>query len=219
MKRDFRHFFTALAFAAASACYAAQPALCSDAEEDAADGSRDVSSSYLDFYVGSNARWLVDRQTGTVAAWELKRPLPLWSSDGVVYRQATRRTNVVEGLTSLRDVEPSPTIESFGRVYFFLNDVSRRRSTSAPASFVRRDDLLLAIDLEAQGRLVWARRADDFARFFPPDVSSLCFLPQLKPLPNDELLVFVQGDQETKCFAVDAAAGTARLLDASSKPE
>lgn len=215
MKRRLRFCFLALALATPFSRYATRPAPADDKENAA---SSCVSVSYVDYYVGSNARWIVDRQEGSVSAWERERPVPLWSSDGVVFRLSSRRNAAPVRLSATSSADSfAPTTEFFGRAYFFLNDAPRSRSENALSPFVRRDDLLLALDLRAQGRLVWKRRARDFADFFASDVSSLRFLPRLEILSNDKLLAFVQGDQEVKRFAIDAADGTFRLLDALSQ--
>ena len=162
--------------------------------------------------VSSNARWLVDKRHGVVSAWSLVDNAPLWSSNGVVFRVSNSKTKAVKELTQL-DVPTIPVTEIFGRVYFFLNDVSARRAlSSAPANF-RQDNLLIALDPNAQGRLVWKRRAQDFAPFFPScDKRALGFVDDIHPLPNDELLVQVAAERETKRFALNAATGEPRLL-------
>ncbi len=215
MKRSLRLGFIALALATPFSRYEARPA--PDVDEESAVLSPCVSVAYVDYYVGSNARWIVDRQNGSVSAWELNRPLPLWSNDGVVFRLSSRRNVAPSRLSATSADSFAPTTEFFGRAYFFLNDASHVPSEGAASPFVRRDDLLLALDLRAQGRLVWKLRARDFARFFASDVSSLQFLPQLEPLPNDELLAVVQGDRNIKRFAISAADGTPRLLDAPAQ--
>lgn len=162
--------------------------------------------------VSSNARWFVDKRHGVVSAWSLVDNAPLWSSNGVVFRVSNSKTNAVKELTKL-DIPTIPATEIFGRVYFFLNDVSARRAlSSAPANF-RQDNLLIALDPNAQGRLVWKRRAQDFAPFFPScDKRALGFVDDIQILPNDELLIQVAAEGETKRFALNAATGEPRLL-------
>lgn len=158
-------------------------------------------------YIGSNARWLVDKRQGVVSAWSLTKPQPLWSRDGVVFRLNKRPTRVVSDFSHLTASQCQPTTEFFERVYFLLDD-----PTTSDAH-KRRDALLVALDLRAQGRLVWKLDVNDFLRFFP-DSTPLRFLNNLKRLPNDELLISVQGAQSTKSFAINAAVGTCRPVEA-----
>lgn len=202
MKRRLRLFFIASVFAASPIYRDAVSNLIFADQRNGATTHR--SADYIDLYVGSNARWQIDRLRGVVSVWELERPLPLWSRDGVVYRSANSATSYVSTLTP----QPTaPATEIFGRVYFFLNDAKGGRAANRSSSFVRRDDLLLALDLRAQGRLVWALRAQDFTCFFAPN-ASLQFVPRLEILPNDKLLVTVRNErQENQRFIVDAATG------------
>ena len=102
--------------------------------------------------------------------------------------------------------------EIFGRVYLFLDDITGLSDNEPPPSLKK--NLLIALDPRAQGRLVWRRRAEDFALFFAPQERNvLCFRNEVVPLPNDELLVQVQGKRKVKRFALDAATGAFRLLD------
>lgn len=172
--------------------------------------------SYVENYVGSNARWQVDRRRGIVSAWNLERALPLWSQNGVVFRSSplANDANSTLVLTSAPSV---PATEIFGRVYFFLNAPSQRRENAPDAPFIRRDDLLLALDPRSQGRLAWIRRAQDFVIFFESKSEALEFGSQLEPLPNDELLVVVKSAFEgAKRFAVDAATGIFRPFESTA---
>lgn len=204
MKRRLRLFFLALTVAsplADAAIYASTPY---------------DKTSYVEIYVGSNARWQVDRRHGVVSAWELERPLPLWSQDGVVFRLSPLANDAKSSLAPTADA-PVPATEIFARVYFFLDAPSQRREHDADAPFTRRNDLLLALDPRSQGRLAWICRAQDFAVFFKPNQEPPQFVPRVESLPNDELLVVVETASEGgKRFAVDAATGTFRPLDSAT---
>lgn len=163
-------------------------------------------------YVGSNARWLVDRRQGAVSAWSLEEDRPLWSPSGVVLRLKPSSNRETPSITELNSSIKRPTTEIFERVYFFLNDVTEFSVNENSRS--SKNNLLVALDPRAQGRLVWRRRAEDFVPFFARQEGSvLRFLNELAPLSNDELLVQVQGEREVKRFALDAATGAVRLLD------
>lgn len=204
MKRRLRLFFLALTVAsplADAATYASTPY---------------DKTPYVENYVGSNARWQVDRRHGVVSAWELERPLPLWSQDGVVFRLSPLANDAKFTLAPTADA-PVPATEIFARVYFFLDAPSQRREHDADAPFTRRNDLLLALDPRSQGRLAWICRAQDFAVFFKPNQEPPQFVPRVESLPNDELLVVVETASEGgKRFAVDAATGTFRPLDSAT---
>lgn len=162
----------------------------------------DNAENYL-LYRDKRARWLVDLRLGVVSAWEIERDVPLWSRDGVVFRVAQRPDDVISRLRVAARQTPLPTLEIFGRAYFFLNDV------------------LVALDPRAQGRLVWRRNIADFASFFaaPNNASTLrrdadvspSFVPKIRPLSNDRLLIQTRRGQETKFFLIDAASGEFRL--------
>lgn len=169
--------------------------------QEADEASRDDASRF-DYYVGADARWLVDRRDNVVSAWSLQEDRPLWSRDGVVFRENKRPTDVIASFKKI-SAEPKPATEIFGRVYFFLN----LQAPQNDERNVRRNELLVALDPRAQGRLVWKLRAPDFAFLFSPDVSSLQFLDAIAPLPNDRLLIVVQGDGETRSIEIDAATG------------
>lgn len=188
--------------------YAALPA--PPTSPDAHVSNRDERSLYIEQYRGSNARWLVDRRRGSISAWELERPVPLWSNNGVVFRSTPQVTDVFSTFYNNAFQEAPLATEIFGRVYFFLDDVSQRSVPSE--SYARRDVLLVALDPQAQGRLVWTRRAKDFASFFNADASSLRFAPRLASLSNDKLAVQVFSDREIKEFAINAADGSFRSL-------
>ena len=163
-------------------------------------------------YLGSNARWLVDRRHGVVSAWALEEERPLWSSSGVVFRLNPASNRDIQNAANLKFSTPRPTTEIFGRVYLFLDDITGLSDNETPPSL--RKNLLIALDPRAQGRLVWRRRAEDFALFFAPQERNvLRFRNEVVPLPNDELLVRIQGESEAKRFALDAATGAFRLLD------
>ncbi len=201
MKRRFRLFFIAFAVA---------PPLADAAETYASSPYN--AAPYVENYVSPDARWQVDRQRGTVSAWELARPVPLWSRDGVVFRSSPNTTNANSTFPPTF-VSPVPATAIFGRVYFFLNAPSKRRKSDA-ASLPRQNDLLLALDPNSQGRLAWICRAQDFAIFFEHKSGPLQFVTRLESLPDDELLVIVQtASHDAKPFAVDAATGTFRPLD------
>lgn len=166
----------------------------------------DISTTYIELYQNADARWLINRRHGVISVWNLKDAAPLWSNDGVVFRLTPSRNNVVS-ILSATDAAPSKSAtEINGRVYFFLDDVRRRRV--AEKATVRRNDLLVALDSRAQGRLVWTRRAKDFAPFFTSDASSLRFDSPIAPIANDKLTIRVRNDQEVKEFAIDAADGS-----------
>ena len=174
-----------------------------------------VADAPLDYYVGSNACWRVDRQRGVISALSLIDGSPLWSSDGVVYRSFPSKNDVIQEIPS-QNASPFPAAEIFGRVYFFLDDVAARPAFPQTRN-VRRDDLLVALDSNAQGRLVWKRRVRDFAPFFPADERrALRFLNDVKPALNDKLVVQIKSEREVKRFALDAATGEARLLENSN---
>lgn len=163
-------------------------------------------------YVGSNARWLVDRLQGSVSAWSLREDRPLWSPSGVVLRLKPSSYREIQSITELNSSIKRPTTEIFERVYFFLDDVTRLSVNENSPSLKKNQ--LIALDPRAQGRLVWRRRAEDFALFFAPQERNvLRFRNEVVPLPNDELLVRIQGESEAKRFALDAATGAFRLLD------
>lgn len=155
-------------------------------------------------YLGKNARWLVDLRLNIVSAWALERDVPLWSRDGVVFRAKDRPNDVVADFATASKRPTAPAIEIFGRVYFFLNDA------------------LVALDPNAQGRLVWRRNAQDFARFFaatPPlrdansnaDNAKPSLIPEIRSLSGDRLLIEARFRQETLSFILDAASGDFRL--------
>lgn len=166
------------------------------------------------YYVSSNARWNVDKERGVVSAWALKEERPLWSRDGVVYKTSPRANVAISEINVADHAIPSPALEIFGRVYFLLDDVDDSRSFNKNRSQPRPDALLIALDPNAQGRLVWERRAQDFAPFFPKNARGrLRFIDNVNSSPRDELVVLVQGEKEIKRFALDAATGTPRLLE------
>lgn len=172
-----------------------------------------ANNAKFDYYAGSNARWFVDRERGVVSAWSLKEALPLWSRDGIVYRAAPTANIATQEIKSRDNLFRSPAPEIFGRVYFFLDDVAcPSRSETSRRPQIQRDNLLIALDPQAQGRLVWERRAQDFAPFFPKN-ARLRFINDIKALPNDELLVRLQAENSSKVFALNAATGEARPLE------
>ena len=204
MKRRFRWFSLAFAVATSFVGGASRVA-----------ASHDCSDAYVDCYISSNARWQVDRRRGIVSAWDLERPLPLWSQDGVVFRLSPLSN---EAISELNTTSAIPATEIFGRVYFFLNASAPRRENEKAESFRRQNDALLALDPRAQGRLVWICRAQDFASFFAPDAGALHFVPRVEILSNDELLIVVQSErQNARSFAVDAATGIFRPLDSATR--
>ena len=174
---------------------------------------REEDDATAEYYVGSNARWRLDRRHGVISAWSLEKPFPLWSQDGVVFRSRPQVKGVVKEVARKEKSAISPATEIFHRVYFFLDDVARKDARSPE----RRDDLLIALDPNAQGRLVWKRNAQDFAHFFSEDAGALRFLDEIQPAPNDQLLVSVQGQDEVRRFTLDAATGVPRLLDESNR--
>ena len=176
------------------------------------ESQHSTSNDKFDYYVGSNARWLVDRERGVVSAWSLKEEIPLWSRDGVVYRATPIANVATQEIKNQDHLFSSPATEIFGRVYFLLDDVAHSsRSESLRPSLTRRDDLLIALDRQAQGRLVWERRAQDFIPFFPKN-ARLRFLNDIKATANDELLVYIQAENTIKGFALNAATGEPRPL-------
>ena len=166
-------------------------------------------------YVGSNARWLVDKRHGVVYAWELEENRPLWSSDGVVFRASPYKSDAYGKTARLPETFDNAT-EIFGRLYFLLDEIDSR-SLNNEVPNARRDQLLVALAPKEQGRLVWRRRAQDFAPFFTSQ-TNLRFTNGITPLPNDELLVKVQAENETIPFALNAATGEARRLEANPTP-
>lgn len=172
-----------------------------------------VDNERFALFIGSNARWLVDRRLGAITAWDLKRDVPLWTRDGVAYRVA-RRPNY--DISNFSAIVAEPAREFFGRVYFLLDAPDAKSASFDDESNVveRRDDLLVALDARAQGRLVWSRRADDFAPFFPPAPKNVRpngrFVSLPQTLPNDLLEVQVELNQEVKRFLLDAADGEPR---------
>lgn len=163
-----------------------------------------ITQNKLILYADRQARWLVDLRLGAVSVWDVERDVPLWSRDGVVFRVARRPNDALSDLRAAARQKPLPTLTIFGRVYFFLNDV------------------LIALDPRAQGRLVWRLNADDFAAFFDApnnespllraDDVSLSFVPNIRPAPNDRLLIQTRRGQDTKFFLIDAASGEFRLV-------
>lgn len=153
-------------------------------------------------YVGQEARWLVDLRLGVVSAWELERDVPLWSRDGVVFRVERRPNDVFADFKRASSQTPRAATEIFGRVYFFL------------------DDILVALDPRAEGRLVWKRTADDFARFFSaPNSDDATFLvPKIDSTSNDRLLIEARRGQESKRFIIDAASGEFNLARSAETP-
>jgi hypothetical protein len=163
----------------------------------------------VELFVGSNARWLVDKRRRVVSALSLETETPLWSRNGVVFQANPLATSLSQDVAPAKNGSPAP--EFFGRVYFFLDDDATLRFGERPRVFA--DALLVALDPLAQGRLVWKLRAQDFAPFFPTEArQNLRFLPKIRPLPNDELLVQVLSEKETKHFALNAATGLPRPL-------
>lgn len=158
-----------------------------------------------DYFVGSNARWIIDRLHGAVLAWDREKNTPLWSQDGVVYRTQPLINHVSEEVVFPAETLASQAPEIFGRVYFFLD--ARRTPKEAQPCF-RRDNLLIALDVKAQGRLVWQVDVQDFASFFPPNERrALRFLNEIRAASNDALLIQIQSEQEIKPFLLDAATG------------
>jgi len=154
----------------------------------------DSKADDFKYYVGRRERWLVDLRYGVISAWELERDVPLWSRDGVAFRVAQRPNDVISDFKTASLQKAAPLVEIFGRVYFFLNDV------------------LVALDPRAQGRLVWKRNAADFAPFFAArDDAPLVFTPKISPLSKDRLLIQARLGQDAKFFIVDAASGEFRL--------
>lgn len=170
-----------------------------------------IDNERFALFIGSNARWLVDRRLGAISAWDLKRDLPLWTRDGVAYRVARRPKY---DISSFNAIVAEPAREFFGRVYFLLDAPDAKSALDKSNVVEHRDDLLVALDARAQGRLVWSRRADDFAPFFPPAPKNVRLngrfvgLPQT--LPNDLLEIQVEFNQEVKRFQLDAADGEPR---------
>lgn len=174
------------------------------------DVASSLSTDERDFvcFVGSNARWLVDRRQGVVSAWRLNEARPLWSQDGVVFRVCRRPSDAFERFKSVEPSRYRQATEIFGRVYFLLDDAP------ADSDDERRDTLLVALDPRAQGRLVWRRRAQEFAPFFPAaPPRSLYFAADVEAAPNDELLVKIQAGDRVNRFALDAANGAFRSLE------
>lgn len=157
----------------------------------------DATSQKFNYYIGKNARWLVDLQLNVISAWELERDVPLWSRDGVVFRVFQRPNNAISDFNKASTQSPLPATEIFGRVYFFLNDD------------------LIALDSRAQGRLVWRRNIKEFIPFFtsfnPTLADAPVFIPEIFPLNSDRLLIQTRRGQETQCFILDAASGEFRL--------
>lgn len=204
MKRFLPTFFTVCLFTATPFSEAPTRLISFAQDDDATRQKRDVSNANdFEIYVDKQARWLVDLRLGVVSAWELERDVPLWSRDGVVFRVAQRPTDAISDLYVATKAKPRPTREIFNRVYFFVNDV------------------LIALDPRAQGRLVWKRNAADFAPFFAvsnnapllqlADDVAPSFIPQIYPTFNDRLLIQARRGQEIKSFTIDAASGEFRL--------
>lgn len=162
------------------------------------------------YYVGANARWIIDLRLNVVSAWDRSLDVPLWSRDGVVFRVFQRPNDVKTDFKAATAQPPVPAPEFFGRVYFFL------------------DGVLVALDPRAQGRLVWKLYVEELTRFFSApknadlnaisgsspaldqDAKSPVFLPKLRSLTDDRLLVQTRRGQELKTFVVDAASGEFR---------
>ena len=182
------------------------------AQGDDATSTSTPSNEDVDYFLGSNARWLINRRQGVVSAWKLDEAQPLWSRDGVVFRLPKRTNGAAQNLQQIQDQPFRHAVEFFGRVYFLLDDSARQNPSAAKRPRERGDNLLISLDLRAQGRLVWARRAQEFARFFSNAPAALCFLDKIAALDNDELLIQIKSDFETKLFVLDAADGTLRRL-------
>ena len=203
-------FLTPFSLCDAAQLYATPPTAANSKPDGVSHRLDEDATSYS--YVGSNARWLVDRKRGIVSAWSLEEASPLWSLDGVVYRISPNANHAIPITKISEKVFPPSAWEIFGRVYFLLDDVADSRSFHKTPT--RRDALLIAIDPNAQGRLVWECRAQDFAPFFPKNARGrLRFIDNVNSSPRDELVVLVQGEKEIKRFALDAATGTPRLLE------
>ena len=165
----------------------------------------------LEYYVGSNVRWLVDRRSGVISAQSLDAASPLWSKDGIVFRATHCEPIPIKEVTLSLETPSRPAAEAFGRVYFFLDAPSRPNDV---ASRARYNALLVALDAKAQGRLAWKLNAQDFAPFFPPkERRELRFIDQLQSTANDELIIFVQSERKLNRFALDAATGRPRFLE------
>ncbi len=182
------------------------------AQGDDATSTSTPSNEDVDYFLGSNARWLINRRQGVVSAWKLDEARPLWSRDGVVFRLPKRTNGAAQNLQPIQDQPFRHAVEFFGRVYFLLDDSARQTPSAAKRPRERGDNLLISLDLRAQGRLVWARRAQEFARFFSNAPAALSFLDKIAALDNDELLIQIKSDFETKLFVLDAADGTLRRL-------
>lgn len=178
--------------------------------------SLDSKQDQIETFVGSNARWIVDRQRGAISAWELTRNAPLWTRDGTVYRTFERPKHDVALLTSNALNGAKPACEFFGRVYFLLDAIEDSRVTRFFSTrCVKNDDLLVVLDTRNQGRLVWSRRADDFAPFFSSRLKnkdSRCrFVGLPRSFDNDFIKIQVQREQEVNFFLIDAASGETRF--------
>ena len=167
--------------------------------------------SNLHCYVGSNARWFVDRESGVISALSLDALSPLWSKDGVVFRAVPSTNYPITEAASPSSADVSPAMELAGRVYFIL-DIPPHKEQNGFS--VRRDALLVALDAKAQGRLVWKLKVRDFAPFFSQNLrGELRFTSKIQAATNDKILVQVLSDREVKRFAIDAATGETRLLE------
>lgn len=192
------------------------PTAFSDAQDAVETASRPVAEVYqdnlnLEYYVGSNARWLVDRRLGVISALSLDNASPLWSKDGVVFRAAHTAILSLKEVTPSQNATSRPAIEAFGRVYFFLDAPSLFQDV---APRFQNNALLVALDSKAQGRLAWKLNVQEFAPFFSPeDRRDLRFLNKIQSTANDELLVSIQSERELKRFALDAATGRPRFLE------
>lgn len=153
--------------------------------------------------------WLVDDSRGYVAALNPNDRQPLWSDDGVVFQHPKRLgrppLEPIDRPHSSSDSE-NRAATAFGRVYFLLD----ARDDSAKLSPQKTFDLLIALDLHAQGRLVWTRRADEFQRFFPlSNVDARCeFSGPPQPTRNDVVNIEIKRGDFRRVVSLNASDGS-----------
>ncbi len=155
--------------------------------------------------VFNGVAWIVDDENGRIAAFDDDGRKPLWSDDGIVFQFPRRfngrpsQTHIIQTLNNA----PRRAASAFGRVYFLLASPTDGAERSAL-------NVLLALDPQAQGRLVWIRRADDFERFFSPtsDSTPCEFVGPPRPAPNDVVNIEVKRDDKRIGVSLNVADGT-----------
>lgn len=163
-------------------------------------------------FTTSFALWQIDRHLGTISARDPDDPSnTLWSSSGVVYR--ARSGNDLFPYYSFLKVNGA---EHCGRVYFSISEKSPLPLDDyADEKNAVYEEILLALDPNSQGRVVWKLRESDFINYIYRRFPELEDQEQSKPIVNitptqedgDILIVDLEEDERVYRLSIDAAVG------------